>query len=159
VVAIVISLRPSPPPAAAPAIRVVAEPEVPTAVVSPAVEPEEPADSEPLPTTTKRPKASGTSRASGPDPASLTRAFRKQQSKIEACFKENTKTVEGLPRMQLEFDLDASGKALNVGVSPDALAGTALGRCLQSVGASTRFPGQGQPVSFAIPITASRGGG
>ena len=33
------------------------------------------------------------------------------------------------------------------------------GPCLRDVGKSTHFPGQGQPVSFAIPITASRGAG
>jgi hypothetical protein len=110
----------------------------------------------PQPETVKRPK---TSRPSGPDPASLTRAFRKQQARIEGCFKQHTVSIEGLPRMQLEFEVDASGKALNVQVTPSSVSGTPLGQCLRDVGTATRFPAQGQPVSFAIPITASRGTG
>jgi hypothetical protein len=36
------------------------------------------------------------------------------------------------------------------------LAKTPLGKCLEQVASSTRFGPQGQAVSFAIPLTASR---
>lgn len=161
-VAIIVSLRGQPVQSAvaAPAIRVVAEPDTPPPVVEPAQGPiVEPVDAPEPPEqeSVKRPRAA--SRPSGPDPASLTRAFRKQQSRIEGCFKQHTVSIEGLPRMQLEFDLDASGKALSVQVTPKSVSGTPLGQCLRDVGNATRFPAQGQPVSFAIPITASRGTG
>jgi len=92
---------------------------------------------------------------SAPDPLSLTRAFRKQQGKVEACFTRHAVAVQGLPMMQLEFDLAASGKLERVRVLPASLASTALGKCLADIAAGTQFPSQGRPVSFAIPITAT----
>lgn len=92
----------------------------------------------------------------GPDPLSLTRAFRKQQGKVTGCFTRHTSAVEQLPMMQLEFDLAASGKIDAVRVLPANLAGTPLGKCLADVASSTHFPSQGRAVSFAIPITADR---
>lgn len=160
VVAITVALlRPPQAAPSMPPIRVVAEPTPPQPppVVAPSTEESAPqrstvTEAEP---STRKPRRGGGSQG-GPDPAGLTKAFRKQQGKIEQCFKEHTAAVQGMPRMQLEFELDAAGKVLNVGVDPSALAGTPLGQCLRNVGKTTRFPGQGQPVSFAIPITASR---
>ncbi len=97
-------------------------------------------------------------RSAKPDPVSLTRAFRKQQEKIEACFAAHAVTVQGLPRMQLEFDLSTSGRPDNVRVQPSTLAETPLGRCLAQVASATHFPAQSRAISFAIPITASRSG-
>jgi serine/threonine protein kinase len=96
--------------------------------------------------------------ARGPDAQELTRAFRKQQSKIEGCFKQHATAVEGLPTLQLEFALSADGKLTAVRVAPDALAATELGKCIKQVAAETHFPAQGKAVSFAIPLSASRGG-
>jgi eukaryotic-like serine/threonine-protein kinase len=93
---------------------------------------------------------------SKPDPVLLTRAFRKQQSRIEDCFTQHAVVLEGLPMMQVEFDLAASGKLEGARVVPAALAKTPLGKCLEQVAISTRFAPQGRPVSFAIPLTASR---
>jgi len=110
----------------------------------------------PDPSGTSRPHGGRRERASKPDPASLTRAFRKQQSKIEACFAAHAVGVEGLPMMQLEFDLASSGSLEEVRVVPAELAMTPLGRCLKRVAATTQFPPQTRALSFAIPITASR---
>ena len=95
-------------------------------------------------------------RSSKPDPLLLTRAFRKQQAKIEACFTDHTVELEGLPQLQLEFELLATGQLASVHVTPSALAKTALGKCLEKVASGTHFPPQSRPVSFAIPLTASR---
>ena len=95
-------------------------------------------------------------RTAKPDPLSLTRAFRKQQAKIEACFTDHTVELEGLPQLQLEFELLASGQLAQVHVTPAPLSKTALGKCLEKVASGTHFPPQSRPVSFAIPLTASR---
>jgi serine/threonine-protein kinase len=113
-----------------------------TATVEPAVKPE---------TTSERPPRTGK-----PDALSLTRALRKQQARIEDCFTSYAVGVQGIPEMQLEFDLASSGKLEAVRVLPAALAKTPLGRCLEKVGAATQFAPQSRPISFAIPITASR---
>ncbi|MFT3923473.1 MAG: protein kinase [Myxococcales bacterium] len=163
VVAIALSLTRSQTPAPSmPPIRVVAESTPAQAPVVQAQPQEETttgrteAPTQPEETTRKPRKPAA---ATEPDPAGLTKAFRKQQGKIEECFKTHTAGVQGMPRMQLGFDLDASGKILRVNAEPAGIASTPLGKCLQDVGKATRFPGQGQPVSFAIPITASRGAG
>jgi serine/threonine protein kinase len=167
VAAIVVALTGRAPSAAPPvqSIRVVEEPREP-AVVAPeppteergpteaAAEPAAPVEpAQPAPEHTaqahKRPRA--------PDPRDLTRAFRKQQPKIESCFTQHAVGLEGQPRMQLEFDLDEKGALTHVQLIPETLAGTPLGQCLVRVARATAFPAQGQSVSFAIPVTASVG--
>lgn len=151
-VAIIVSFQSrAPEPAATPPIRVVAEQTTPPPVVEPDVEPENAVPE----VANKPPTRSGTRKTAEPDPAGLTKAFRKQQGKIEACFKQHTSEIQGTPRIQLEFDIDASGKIVSVAASPSSIADTALGKCLRDVGKQTRFAAQGQPLSFAIPITAS----
>ena len=103
----------------------------------------------------RRPTERRPAQKSGPDPVSLTRAFRKQQGKVESCFARHAVAVEGIPMTQLEFDLAASGKVQSVRVLPASLAGTPLGKCLAEIAAATTFPSQGRALSFAIPITAT----
>jgi hypothetical protein len=93
----------------------------------------------------------------GPDAKSLTRAFRSQQPKIEACFREHAVSLQGQPRMQVGFSLDAGGTLVQVTVEPASLAATPLGACIERAARATKFPAQGEPVSFAIPVTASQG--
>jgi serine/threonine protein kinase len=89
-----------------------------------------------------------------PDARALTQAFRKQQPKLELCFKQHSVSLQGHPTAQLDFDLDATGKLKHVELSPHALASTSLGDCVIRVARSTAFPAQGRAVSFAIPISA-----
>ena len=159
-IAIVLPLvRPSGAGTPQPSIRVVtlpSEPEVtqpvapvapqPTEATRPPVEPEAPVEA------VKRTKPKR-----GPDAQSLTQAVRRQQPKLEACFKQHSVSLEGQPTTQLEFDLAASGELTRVALSPKALAGTALGECLLAVGRGTKFAAQPHAVSFAIPLTARRG--
>jgi len=95
-----------------------------------------------------------------PDAGALTRALRKQQPKLEACFKEHSAAVEGAPTTRLEFDLAQDGTLTRVDLSPRTLSGTLLGQCLLRVARSTPFPAQPRAVSFVIPLTANstRGG-
>jgi serine/threonine protein kinase len=142
--------RPVAAPPPAPAIRVVAQPIAPPTaapveaqhVPAAAAQVERPVHKEERP------------RRAGPDPRALTQAFRKQQPKLEGCFREHSVSLEGRPVTQLAFDLDAAGKLTRVELAPRALAATALGECLLRVARTTVFPAQGRPVSFAIPLSA-----
>jgi serine/threonine-protein kinase len=152
-VAIWLSLRSAPAaPPSVPKIRVVALPIVPSAP-----EPNQAATAGGVaPVTTRqleRP-ARKEAKRNGPDARALTQAFRKQQSKLEACFKQNSVSLEGRPTTQLAFDLDAAGKLTRVELTPQVLASTPLGGCLLRVARSTAFPAQGRAVSFAIPLSA-----
>jgi serine/threonine protein kinase len=142
-----------------PQIRVVTN-TTPEPTVMPPTTVDNPADTKPAPGVepTQRPDVERPARPSNgkPDALSLTRALRRQQARIEDCFTSYAVEVEGIPEMQLEFDLAASGKIEGVRVVPPALGKTPLGRCLEKVGAATQFAPQSRPISFAIPITASR---
>ena len=117
--------------------------------------PTRPEEREPRERPQHTPRATG---ARAPDAQELTRAFRRQQGKIEGCFKQHAAAIQGLPTLQLEFALDAAGKLTAVRVTPEALAVTALGQCIKKVAGETHFPAQGKAVSFAIPLSASRSG-
>jgi serine/threonine protein kinase len=167
--------KPAPPPAA-PQFRVVtqhvaSQPAPVATTAAPAPEPAAPEPAAPEPaapepaaqepaapelTRTPAPQPARTAKRSGPDAQSLTRAFRNQQPKIQACFAAHAVGLQGHPQMQVDFDLDARGKLSKVSVTPAALAKTALGACIEQVARATPFPAQGQPVSFGIPVTASR---
>jgi hypothetical protein len=174
-VAIVLSLVNKPAPApATPQFRVVTQhvPEPPAEAAAPAplptpaaaatpesVAPKATDDApaaEPAPPPTPPPARAA--KRGGPDAQSLTRAFRSQQPKIQACFAAHAIGLQGHPHMQVDFDLDARGQLSKVAVAPAALATTALGACIEQVARATRFPAQGEKVSFSIPVTASRAG-
>jgi serine/threonine-protein kinase len=162
--AIMLSLQRSAnvPPPAVPAIRVVSQP-----IAQPLAQPSVPAtpraSAHEPPPATEPPAAlieahrEDRTRRAGPDPHALTRAFRKQQPKLEICFRQHSVSLQGRPTAQLEFDLDSAGKLTRVALAPPALASTALGGCLLQVARGTTFPAQGRAVSFAIPLSA-RGG-
>lgn len=93
-------------------------------------------------------------RRTSPNANALTRALRKQQPKLEACFRQHSLALEGNATTQLLFDLDANGKLTHVELSPQVLNSTSLGQCLLKVARSTPFPAQPRAVSFVIPLTA-----
>jgi serine/threonine protein kinase len=158
-VAIGLSLRPAPvpQPSAPPPIRVVTEPAPVTTAPPPtaAAEPAKPVATQALPKPEDKPKRPP--RAA--DSQGLTQALRKQQPKLQACFKQHSVSLEGQPTTQLDFDLDASGKLTRVELLPRELAATSLGQCLLSVARTTSFPVQQRKVSFSIPLTARRAPG
>jgi hypothetical protein len=96
-------------------------------------------------------------RGGAPNAEELTRAFRRQQGPIAGCFEQHAVGLSGVPVVTLEFSLDDEGKVLSAHVQPAALASTPLGQCIQRVAQKTRFPAQGRGVSFAIPLSASKG--
>jgi hypothetical protein len=91
-----------------------------------------------------------------PEARRLTRAFGKQQSRIEACFVEHGVKPTSLPPIQFEFVLDAEGKLSSAQIAPTAVASTPLGKCLTTVAAQTEFPAQGKPLTFSIPLLTMR---
>jgi serine/threonine protein kinase len=150
-------LTPATPPAPSGQIRVVGETRPPEPL--PRVEPLRQPGPQAQDAVHERPQHTPRAAAPrAPDAQELTRAFRKQQGKIEGCFKQYATAVEGMPTLQLEFALSAEGKLTSVRVAPDALAVTDLGKCIKKVASETHFPAQGKAVSFAIPLSASRSG-
>jgi hypothetical protein len=148
--------QPSAPPVA-PSIRVVSLPSESAPVATPGPQPIAAPEVTTPPIAAPEPaKPVKTRRNNSPDAQSLTQALRRQQGKLEGCFREHSVTLEGQPVTQLEFDIEASGKLTRVALVPRALAATALGDCLLAVGRSTTFPAQPHAVSFAIPLTARR---
>jgi serine/threonine protein kinase len=155
IAAIVLTLQ-RPVPTAAPApIRVVAASNEQRPVAPPQNGAATPLPAAPVDVQTK-PKLDKPKRVAAPDAQGLTLAVRRQQTKLEGCFKQHSVELEGQPTMQLEFDVEASGAIKHVAISPRALASTALGECLLAIGERTKFPEQPKPVSFAIPLTARR---
>jgi hypothetical protein len=170
-VAVGISLQSSVPAPVIPRIRVVASPTEPAqtaaqpSTLAPAAGgatgPSETAGSpqgDPTHTTlTPSPAPAPEPRAhAGINPRTLTRTFRAQQSKIETCFAVHSKGLMVQPEIQVEFDLESSGKIKRVRVLPETFASSELGGCIERVARTTKFSKQGQSVSFAIPVRASR---
>ncbi len=87
---------------------------------------------------------------------SLSRAFQRQQGRIEQCFQAHTKDVEGQPRISVRFNIDQAGAVQGADLSPPALSGTPLGGCILSAARSTQFGPQRDALTFTIPITARR---
>jgi hypothetical protein len=90
------------------------------------------------------------------DARRLTRAFGKQQSRIEACFAEHAQDPANLPPIQFDFTLDPDGKLGSAEVAPPAVASTPLGKCLKSVAGQTTFPAPGKPLTFSIPLLTQK---
>jgi eukaryotic-like serine/threonine-protein kinase len=132
-------------------IRATPEPTVP-----PVVEPtSQPVAATPGPDPTQADKGKKP-KPSAPSASMLTRAIRKQHTKLETCFVNHSVKLEGHATTQLLFDLPENSEQARVELSPKLLAQTELGQCLLTVARSTRFPPQPKAVSFAIPLTASR---
>jgi serine/threonine-protein kinase len=150
-----ISLRTTGGTLAATPIRVVSLPNDPAPAPAPVATPPKPLE-EVEPSDVPNSVAQKRDKAKRPDAQGLTLAMRRQQTKLEGCFKQHSVALEGQPVMQLEFDVDSSGKITRIDISPRALANTELGECLLAVGQRTKFPEQPKPVSFSIPLTARR---
>jgi hypothetical protein len=98
----------------------------------------------------------GAPTSTGPDAKALSRAFQKQQGRIESCFVSHVKEVDGRPEVSVKFRVDASGHVTTAELAPSALNATPLGGCIIGVARSTDFGRQPEPFSFTIPITARR---
>ena len=100
------------------------------------------------------PQGHPTATASANRGAQLARAFQKQETKIQGCFRQYEGSVEGDPQVSVRFRVDASGVVQNAAVSPSSIANTPLGACITTIARATNFGPQPEPLSFAIPIAA-----
>lgn len=89
----------------------------------------------------------------------LTRAFAKQERRVEQCFVDHRSDADGAGQISLRFRVDAAGEVLAAEVAPKELATTPLGACLVRIARQTRFGAVGKAISFRIPVTVRRVGG
>jgi eukaryotic-like serine/threonine-protein kinase len=94
--------------------------------------------------------------SAGSDAASLSRAFQRQQGRVEQCFLTHAKDVDGQPRIAVRFSIDPSGAVQGAELSPPTLSGTPLGACILTAARGTQFGPQPAALTFTIPITARR---
>jgi hypothetical protein len=106
-----------------------------------------------------RPLDAGVSRPRPPTGDPLSRAFARRQALVARCFTQHAATVVSQPSLTLRFEVDAEGKPTRVDVTPAELASTPLGACIADVGRGTRFPRQGAPAVFRIPVSVRASGG
>lgn len=92
----------------------------------------------------------------GPSAAQLTRAFRRRHAKVERCFASHAHDLKGAPKLEVEFSINARGAIQRSALHPSNVGSTPLGACILKVAQTTRFPGQGESVTFRIPVTAKR---
>ncbi|MFO0728340.1 MAG: protein kinase [Myxococcota bacterium] len=125
----------SPAPSASPSQSATAEPPSPSA--SPA-----PPDQSAAP----RPPKEGPVEA-------LTRAFAKNEPAVERCYREHAAEVDRAREVFLRFRVGAQGEVERAELLPPELASTPLGDCLLKVARAAKFPGQGAPLGFRIPLS------
>jgi serine/threonine-protein kinase len=135
-----------------------AAPATPASALAPTAEPSQPAPAEPATAVPAAPTAAAAHPraahpAAAPDPAALTRAFRRKQAQIEACFAASAAGAPS-PAIEIHFEVDASGRTLSAEALPASIAASPLGNCLAKAALATRFPPQAGPVAFRIPVTA-----
>ncbi len=87
---------------------------------------------------------------------SLSRAFARQQGRIQACFLQHAADITGNPVISIRFQIDVAGHVQTADLAPAGLSHTALGTCLVAVARATEFGSQPGPAAFRIPITAHR---
>ncbi len=86
----------------------------------------------------------------------LTSTFKRRKNEIQSCFEANPADTEKIPTITVMFTVAPSGKVERADLSPSAVTGTPLGRCLLRVSKSTTFHKRADPISFKIPVSARR---
>jgi serine/threonine-protein kinase len=117
----------------------------------------------PIPTPTASPTAASTPSPTAPSPPTsarpespveaLTRAFAKNEPAVERCYRDHAEEVDRARQVFVRFKVAAAGEIERVEIIPTELAGTPLGECLLSVARGAKFPAQGAPLSFRIPLS------
>jgi len=95
---------------------------------------------------------------SGPAAADpLSGALAKNQSAIEACFRDHAADLSGSPEVSVRFTIDKSGAVQKADLTPPDLGKQPLGECLLGIARATKFPPQNQPsTTFRIPLRARK---
>jgi serine/threonine protein kinase len=97
-------------------------------------------------------------KSSGRDQATeLAESFRRQKADVVICVNEHAELVERIGSLAVSFKLAADGKVLSAQVSPDEIAATPLGKCIERAALAMKFARPGAPLSFQVPLTARKG--
>lgn len=83
----------------------------------------------------------------------LTRAFAKNEPAVERCYRDHAEEVDRARQVFVRFKVGAGGEIERVEIIPTELAGAPLGECLLTVARAAKFPAQGAPLSFRIPLS------
>ncbi len=110
------------------------------------------ASTAPQPPHPEAPPQTGSERVK-PDARRLTQTFTKRQAAVQACFRQNPEQAQKTPAMQIQFNVNESGKVTSSSIIGDG-AGTALGQCILGVARGTTFGLLTESVSFRIPVRA-----
>jgi serine/threonine protein kinase len=104
-------------------------------------------------------------RSSGPAalaqsrPDRFSETFARKEPALLRCFAAYPSEASGAPEISVRFRVGLEGEVLSADVLPKALAGTALGGCVEGVARGTRFGRQSEPVTLRIPVSVRRVGG
>jgi serine/threonine protein kinase len=101
-------------------------------------------------------------RSSGPPalaqsrPERFSETFARKEPALLRCFAAYPGEASGAPEISVRFRVGLEGEVLSADVLPKALAGTALGGCVEGVARGTRFGRQTEPVTLRIPVSVRR---
>lgn len=84
----------------------------------------------------------------------LSRAFARQEPRLDRCFNANAEKIVGAPKLVVRFRIGKSGRVISAKLEPATVAATSLGECLLRVAKATDFPAPGRALSFSIPIAS-----
>jgi eukaryotic-like serine/threonine-protein kinase len=97
--------------------------------------------------------------AAVPDPKALSQIFGRKQARVESCFHKHAAQSAGPagpPPLSIHFRVNDAGEVAEASISPDDMAGTALGGCLLDVARTTHFGALQHSVAFRIPISIEK---
>lgn len=92
-----------------------------------------------------------------PPEQALTRAFARQERRVERCFVEHATDTERAAQIAVRFRVDATGRVERAELIPAVLETSPLGVCLLEAARETKFDPQAKPMTFRIPVTVRRG--
>jgi hypothetical protein len=88
----------------------------------------------------------------------LADSYKRQKADVVICVNEHAALVEGIGTLNVSFRIAADGKVLGAQVSPDEIAATPLGKCIERAAMGMKFARQKAALSFQVPLTAKKGG-
>jgi len=87
----------------------------------------------------------------------LTQSFRSQKAGVVKCVNEHSPALAQNPSLAVRLAVDGQGKVHDAQVSPTEIGASPLGKCIVEAVRGMRFPSQGAPFSFQVPLTTKRG--
>jgi hypothetical protein len=88
--------------------------------------------------------------------AGYTETFRKKNDELYRCFTSHDFNIEDTPELSVLFRVGVTGTVSSAELFPRELSTTQAGQCILSLAKAMVFSPRGEPVSFMIPLIASR---